>query len=1052
MSLRNDLFKTVTRVIACLLALVCVWPLVAEAAQTRLAIIAQTPALAQAVDLLTAEFSKLPEIQVFERSALDKIVREQALALTQASQAITVGQLLGAEAVLFLEPASHGKSGALSMRLVAVKPGVILEIIQSAWPVSDSSAWSARIARQFTSGLRKVAIPQDKLVKISILNLRSPASSAAAQLLDRELTALLLLRLAREPEIIVLERRALASATLEKELLASSERFWTGSHIIDGTINKSGVDPARVTIDAQLGIFGGKGEAIHVEGKRSDLGGVIDELVLRLLKTIDRSSNAQWNTAAEAERYLDEAQWSLRWEMLDEARAAADSAWALGLHSDSAAAARILAYARSASHRDREWQTELIEGAERGWPVPPPETEKIEPLNEGLTFVEDLLVREPDSITNHTIYKAVSEALAISGNLLQNFYFCTEAREGGEEKLATTRKLSREILAKVMAHPEVHKQYWPASPPPDDERELARNLNGNDVFTVAFTYSVFFNEKPEDTIEVYRNLFLSRRPGWVLKSSLGDHQYAVEREFNLPLFGGWRWEDRKRAQQVQDKFTDELGSSTNGFASFFGSALKERYLDTVEQADAQQTAALAGIEKRMHPASNQPPDEARKRMEEMMAKAKARVTTNRVETNRIVPIPRPPRLVPSLIEAELLRVADFLPFPDKFQSRMFPTVAWPVLRNGQIWFRLYCQPVDSHGFHLKPFSTILAASPETGAHLEIPLEPPEFDKQVGPSAIVRFVPKSFEVTTNALYVATGDLLFRRELKKAGWKKFPLPAEGDLYLVHDRLYLSANESIHELTDEGASSRLIASVRRRPAEGLLDERESLDKPVLAPGPDGSLRAFFTDSVWKYEGKEWQKELECAKWARLTSSSGAAFYQIPSDGIREGAYLFAVTPNSREPQLTAYTPDQLGGKPMESPPGTPQWLLPFDPVQDGEPFMMGDSELMLFAPGRGRFAWAARRGEAMSLFAMPRSAPKPVHMEVRFELPRELAKDETTLHGLDSPWIIDTPTHCVIAHIQMSGIFRIPHAEIDRRVQQAIQQYHSTNQSPSVSAPKP
>src|SRR5687768_4332164 len=56
------------------------------------------------VFLLTAAFSKLPDVQLLERAELDRILRERSLSAANANDVLQAARVLGADAVMFLEP------------------------------------------------------------------------------------------------------------------------------------------------------------------------------------------------------------------------------------------------------------------------------------------------------------------------------------------------------------------------------------------------------------------------------------------------------------------------------------------------------------------------------------------------------------------------------------------------------------------------------------------------------------------------------------------------------------------------------------------------------------------------------------------------------------------------------------------------------------------------------------------------------------------------------------------------------------------------------------
>src|SRR5579871_5167993 len=117
-------------------------------APVRLALLVEEPSALPAGDILTAELSKRDGIQLLDRAEIETVYREYQIAAANPSY-IKLGQILGAEGLLFLEAVKEGTNRYLETRLVAAKPGVIVDAIRSPWPVADPSAWADWIAHHF---------------------------------------------------------------------------------------------------------------------------------------------------------------------------------------------------------------------------------------------------------------------------------------------------------------------------------------------------------------------------------------------------------------------------------------------------------------------------------------------------------------------------------------------------------------------------------------------------------------------------------------------------------------------------------------------------------------------------------------------------------------------------------------------------------------------------------------------------------------------------------------------------------------------------------------
>src|SRR6266446_1803823 len=101
----------------------------------RLALVAEVPPAVAALDLLTVELSNRKGIVLLERSEIDRIYREQALSAANKDY-LKLGHVLGADGLWLLNKLSEGTNQFLQMRLIAVKPGVIVASVRQQWPAT----------------------------------------------------------------------------------------------------------------------------------------------------------------------------------------------------------------------------------------------------------------------------------------------------------------------------------------------------------------------------------------------------------------------------------------------------------------------------------------------------------------------------------------------------------------------------------------------------------------------------------------------------------------------------------------------------------------------------------------------------------------------------------------------------------------------------------------------------------------------------------------------------------------------------------------------------
>src|SRR5512140_1096714 len=85
----------------------------------RLAVIVEDAPASAVADLLTAELSRRDNLQLLERQEIQRIYREQSLSSVNRDY-VKLGQILGADGLLFLQIANEATNELLQARLVAV--------------------------------------------------------------------------------------------------------------------------------------------------------------------------------------------------------------------------------------------------------------------------------------------------------------------------------------------------------------------------------------------------------------------------------------------------------------------------------------------------------------------------------------------------------------------------------------------------------------------------------------------------------------------------------------------------------------------------------------------------------------------------------------------------------------------------------------------------------------------------------------------------------------------------------------------------------------------
>jgi hypothetical protein len=601
----------------------------AKLSPVRLAIVSEESALRPAADFLTAELSKDGRLALLERDQIARVFNEQALALAAGGSRnyIKLGELLGADGLLILTQAEKEDRQVASCRLVAVKPGVELGLADYDFPLSDPEQWSKLMAGQFSPLLPKLTVLRQDAVPISILNLRSAAASPEGEILERQLTLLLHDRLMTEKALFVLERRSMETLAGEKEAKPVTENpFWSGSYLIEGTIDPQGFNSNSVTVDIQITPPDKKNViTLEVSGARSNLTQVINDLALRIAGTVSKGSlSGKWSADDEAERYFEEAKWMLHWGMSQEAKAASEAAWALGKQTLQSAELRIQAYQACAGdpgtcmviegHVSFTRQPrEGIMGVNGDWEfasIPPAGgfSASIRAADLWLDGLRRFSVTENKS--GSSWYNLGATNLEQCSWWLRYFYFTVEARSGAGDDIRHARQLCREM-----------------------SQALALQVEGEPLealLRIVAKHEVFWAETPEETLRSYHE-FLDRGqwPGLrkrffndaykevsALRKSQGytfttRHKASESADECSPCLAGWDWKTRQRCPDLWRGFIDELCASPKLPVQLEGLVLRCSYswsdaefksnLSRLEEFIRQQldTLADAGIDKNL---------------------------------------------------------------------------------------------------------------------------------------------------------------------------------------------------------------------------------------------------------------------------------------------------------------------------------------------------------------------------------------------------------------------------------------------------------------------
>jgi hypothetical protein len=550
-------------------------------APARLAIIVESSDALPISDILTAELSRNPQITLLERNDIDKVYREQGLSAENRDY-LKLGQILGADGLLLLgkiantnQPSKGGPGGKklpddLTIRLIAVRPGVLLAGERMSWP-DDVPQWATGFVTHLQPLLPKISVLIQDAIPISIENLRAPVPSPEFQDLEHQLTALTIERLTRQRQFFVLERRKMQLLTSEKSLKGLGDSpFWNGSYLLDGTIDRNGYSQTEVTISGRLvPPKGGAPVEFEITGSRSNLAAVVDQLADKIAQNLKLNSVAvSWNPADEARAYFDEAKWALRWGMSDEAQAASESAWALGKQDLDCALTRIEAYRVDIPQVWSAHVQSFLHGKKVGMSVDdPPNPEDIDRSLHLLEMYNDFAhtSAEPPKL-NSPYYLLGCDVLDRATGILRHYHFHPDSQKPVSDKLRDLRLLARTIVAWLSQSPSVRDTYWLGGRIPNQD-EVYHNFSEyldpvyhkrQNLFDFELQWGSLWQERPEDCLAIYRQLMSN--PLFVC-----IHQDFWFRTADDPRLTAWTPEDRTRLPQVWTNFLADLENSTNAF-------------------------------------------------------------------------------------------------------------------------------------------------------------------------------------------------------------------------------------------------------------------------------------------------------------------------------------------------------------------------------------------------------------------------------------------------------------------------------------------------------
>lgn len=930
----------------------------------RLAIVPETPAAGMAVDLLTVEFSSYDQVHLLERAEIEKACQE--LKLSAANRAdLKLGQMLGADGLLLVDSVKNNTSlgsnipfvqdapRTVNIRLIAVKPGVVLAAEKFLLRSKDLAEWSPAFVRHLNPYLPKLHVLAQDAMPISLVNLRSAVASAGVAEMERQLKTLAVQRLSREPQLFILERERMQSLSAEKELQADDSAFWKGSYLLEGVVDQNGYAKDVLTLSARLTPpKGGQPLTFETSGSRTNLAEVVNRLagkVAELLKV--SATGTEWNAKDEAEQFFNEAKWALRWGAYSEAQAAAESSWALGRQDLACAVLRNKTYLQELSAGMARWQNGQSGISAsfdiNGKPVGPEPSEAqvngvIKQIRAEHQYVHIIkITRSPGSrnviyaflknkpaveevdraIRVLELYQAFShtpadgqpkvlwsgtgyndwrnsewyqlgvEDLAAASKVLQCFNLAPDLQPPVADKLAELRRLARTVANTIVSSPSVRDSYFVGDRIANHD-ELSHTIEESEnIFRCELKWGVYWQEKPEDELALYRELLASPVFCYL-------HHDFWSPEPPASHLIAWQAADQPRLAALWNGFVAELSASTNVLLRMESQALLRADAASDEQMRAAEAEWWSLV--RSHRDElvenkvelfylgwgfiSNPETEAldqeywmnfhRAKMDSgVFEKQKRNLAGITPDNQNAVSAPAKPLARPAAntvpapaaamgeeMVTNVLLVNKFLPVPlDGFPGTNIAGVKITAHHwlAGKLLLDFQCgayvpdfdKQGNRKGVRSVDFSAIAILDPISERWQVIRC--PEVDRMDSSHFYHRTT-----LFRGTLFTSNGGQIRKYDAAQKAWQTLDLPVSGncELFVVNDRLFAATHDLIVEILDGGARVDILASNRRQPPVSALDT-ESLGTPILFPGPGQSLRAAVSNKMAAWDGQDWR-----------------------------------------------------------------------------------------------------------------------------------------------------------------------------------------------------
>ncbi|MCY2991378.1 MAG: hypothetical protein NTY19_26415 [Planctomycetota bacterium] len=302
-----------------------------SAASRRWAIVAADPQAAVLADLLTAELSRWPDLQLVERDRIEHVLDElklNASGLVESERTTRFGQVSGADALLLPETLDKPDQKGLRLRLVETRTSVrLLDVLL---PRAGADKDLPAVLALLKQASQKLSIPDPERRYVGVLAIKSEESGEVLKPFCRTLTALVEADLQRRPKLIVLERGQLSRLTAEQDLAGVELQLRSAAWLLEASLRRAEGNRGFVLACRLLSPAQGRQRAFRLDVASQELVEVRRQLLAAVVQALGVDGSAEAvDLAAEAATFARRRDWFSAAYRDEEAAEMAEAALAL---------------------------------------------------------------------------------------------------------------------------------------------------------------------------------------------------------------------------------------------------------------------------------------------------------------------------------------------------------------------------------------------------------------------------------------------------------------------------------------------------------------------------------------------------------------------------------------------------------------------------------------------------------------------------------------------------------------------------------------------------